>query len=50
MNVIPDFSTVELGDSPAPDDLDAWALLKTILKITKNTNISNVSKIIKGKK
>ena len=25
MNAIPDFSTVELGDSPAPNDLDAWA-------------------------
>ena len=25
MNAIPDFSTVELGDSPAPNDLNAWA-------------------------
>ena len=25
MNASPDFSTVELGDSPAPNDLNAWA-------------------------
>ena len=28
MNTIPDFSTVELGDSPAPNDLDAWVAAK----------------------